>query len=346
MITKEFLQKARQKDPFTKQEAYELMTLVLSGNVPKEELALLLTMLHKRGETVEEMVGFVSAIMAQTNPISIPTVPLLDTCGTGGDGASTFNISTASSFVLASTGLQVTKHGNRAVTSTSGSSDVLHALGISASVTEADIKRQLAQHSLAFLYAPNHHPALRHAAATRASLPFRTVFNVLGPLINPTLPTHQLIGAYNLDAARKMAETLSQIGKKRALIVTGEDGLDECSVFARTHFFDVQDGTITTFSKTPEEVGLTRGHKQDILISSKEASAGLVYDVLHNVAPASAIDIVSYNSGAAFYVAGVTETIAEGIQYAREVISSQQAAHHLAQMQEKGSGYYDFAANS
>ncbi|WHY70250.1 anthranilate phosphoribosyltransferase [Fictibacillus enclensis] len=346
MAIKELLQKGILGETYSESEAYEMMNEILEGKATEVQLSSLLTILRLRGETISEIIGFSTAILDHTLPLHVDFPQLLDTCGTGGDGASTFNISTASALMLSSDGVKVAKHGNSAVTSKSGSADVLSRLGIQSSSDVSEINRNLDEFSLCFLFAPNYHPALRHASQTRKGLSFRTVFNILGPLVNPAHPTHQLIGAFNRETAEKMAIAISQFKNQRTLVVTGEDGLDECSIFAPTHFFEVKDGQVSEFTLSPEDVGLTYGKLEEVTVSSSQESAALIQGVLKGNAPESARNIVVYNTAASLYLTGRSDSIREGVSYAQDLIASGKALEHLEMIQNQTGGVPYAATNS
>ncbi|MCK6257511.1 anthranilate phosphoribosyltransferase [Fictibacillus sp. KIGAM418] len=346
MAVKELLKKGILGETYSQKEAYEMMNEILEGKVTEVQLSSLLTILRLRGETIEEIVGFSTSILDHTVPLHLEYPQILDTCGTGGDGASTFNISTASSLLLASTGIKVAKHGNSAVTSKSGSADVLQQLGIGSSGDASEIAENLEKFSLCFLFAPNYHPALRHASQTRKGLSFRTVFNILGPLCNPAHPTHQLIGAFNKETAKKMAHAIADFKEQRTLVVTGADGLDECSIFAPTHFFEVENGNVNEFTLTPEDAGLPCGTLEEVTVASSQESAALIKAVLSGKASASAQNIVIYNTAASLYLTGRASTIHEGVKLARDIITTGKASRHLEMIQNQTGGLPYAATNS
>ncbi|WP_062235381.1 anthranilate phosphoribosyltransferase [Fictibacillus sp. FJAT-27399] len=346
MAVKELLQKGILGETYSQKEAYEMMNEILEGKVTEVQLSSLLTILRLRGETIEEIVGFSTSILDHTVPLHLEYPQILDTCGTGGDGASTFNISTASSLLLASTGIKVAKHGNSAVTSKSGSADVLQQLGIGSSGDASEIAESLEKFSLCFLFAPNYHPALRHASKTRKGLSFRTVFNILGPLCNPAHPTHQLIGAYNKETAKKMAHAIADFKEQRTLVVSGADGLDECSIFAPTHFFEVDNGNVNEFTLTPEDAGLPYGTLEEVTVASSQESAALIKAVLSGNGSASAQNIVIYNTAASLYLTGKASTIHEGVKLARDIIATGKASRHLEMIQNQTGGLPYAATNS
>jgi anthranilate phosphoribosyltransferase len=245
---------------------------------------------------------------------------IVDTCGTGGDGASTFNISTAVSIILASIGVKVAKHGNRKVSSKSGSADVLEALGIPIDTTPDQGAKALAEKGMTFMFAPLYHQAMKHAGPARQELGFRTVFNLLGPMSNPANAKRQLIGIYDTRYAEKMAETLRELGSTDVLLVTGRDGLDEITVTGKTDVVQLKDGKITRFTISPEDFGLSVGNLEDIRISKTEESAKIIRDVFYGEANESATTIVTLNAAAGLYIAGKAKDLRDGVELVQKAI--------------------------
>ncbi len=295
-------------------EAQYIMNEIMEGNATSSQIASLLSIIRFRGETVSEMVGF--ALAMKEHAISIPhqQKDVMDTCGTGGDKSSTFNISTVTAIVLSALGVKVAKHGNRAMSSKSGSADVLEKLGISIQSSPKEAAHSLNDKGMCFLFAPNYHHAMKHAVNPRREIGFRTIFNLLGPMSNPANAERQLIGVFDTKYAEKMAETLKQLGTKRALFVTGREGLDECSITTETDVVELIDGDIRRYVLTPEEAGLERGSLSDIQVASAEESASLIEKVIYGEANSSAQQIVILNSAAGLYTAGKVSTIRDGVE--------------------------------
>lgn len=325
---REMLQKGVAGETFSREEAYSMMSLILDGHVTEAELSSLLTVLRFRGETVDELTGFAECVRERATKITHRQTRVIDTCGTGGDGSSTFNISTVSAIILSSLDIKVAKHGNSAVTSKSGSADVLRELRISVPETPDEASRQLEQHSLCFLFAPIFHPSLKFAGPTRKKLSFRTAFNLLGPLCNPAFPTHQLIGAFNERAAKTISEAALNLGLNKVVVVSGLDGLDECSISAPTRFYEVNDGRVRTYTLTPEDVGLTVGKLEDITVSSISESAKVILSVLAGNGAEVANNIVAFNAGVALYASDYVSTIQEGVKMVKEILRSGTAFGH------------------
>ncbi|HET6873070.1 MAG TPA: anthranilate phosphoribosyltransferase [Sporolactobacillaceae bacterium] len=318
---KTFLNQLIEGKTLNRHEARLVMDDIMNGNATPSQISSFLSVLRFRGETVDELIGFVESMRAHA--ISLEhSEDVLDTCGTGGDGAKTFNISTTVALILASMGVKVAKHGNRAMSSKSGSADVLEALGIPVQATPNEALHALQTNNLCFLFAPLYHASMKYAAGPRKELGFRTVFNILGPLANPANTKRQLLGVYDFELARKMAHALKELGVTRTLLVTGEGGLDELSITGPSQLLKVEEDVVEEFTLTPEDVGLTRGNLESIQVASIEESARLIREVLHGTANPSAMGIVLLNTGAALYVAGKAASIKEGVELAREAIEA------------------------
>jgi anthranilate phosphoribosyltransferase len=318
----------------TEEEAYEAMMAMMSGEATASQIASFLSILRLRGETADELTGFVRAMRSRMMTIDYEE-EVIDTCGTGGDGASTFNISTAAAIVISSLGVKVAKHGNRAVSSKSGSADVLEALHIDIQATPEDAKQALKTKGLAFLFAPLYHSAMKHAALPRKEIGFRTVFNLIGPLANPARCKRQVIGVYSTQYAEKLAETLRRLGSEHVLFVTGKDGLDECSIAAETDVVELKDGEIRRFVITPEQYGLARGKLEHIQVHTVKQSAELLKAVMEGKANESAANIVLLNAGVALYAAGKAGAIHEGVEMAKEALLTKRAYEQFERLRLK-----------
>jgi anthranilate phosphoribosyltransferase len=331
---KQLLAKCIESDTLTEQEAYEAMIAIMSGEATASQIASFLSILRLRGETVDELTGFARGMRSRMMPIDYEE-DVIDTCGTGGDEAATFNISTAAAIVASSLGVKVAKHGNRAVSSKSGSADVLEALQIDIQATPEEAKEALRTKGLAFLFAPIYHSAMKHAAIPRKEIGFRTVFNLLGPLANPARCKRQVIGVYSTRYAEKLAAALQRLGSSHVLLVTGRDGLDECSITTETDVVELKDGEIRRFTLTPEECGLSRGKLEDIQVHNVQQSAKLLKAVMEGTANKSAMNIVSLNAGVALYVAKKASSIREGVDMAKEALITKRALAQLQRLQTK-----------
>lgn len=325
----QLLNKCVNGQTLTVEEAEKAMETMISGEVFDEQIASFLSILHFRGETIEEMIGFTNVMRSFMVKINYPKEMVIDTCGTGGDGAKTFNISTTTAIILSALGVKVAKHGNRSVSSKSGSADVLEYLGMDIQMNEKEAIDSLNKHRLCFLFAPNYHDAMKKVAPIRKKLGFRTIFNLLGPLLNPTMCQYQLMGIYDTKYAEKIASVLDELGTKRACIVTGEDGLDECSIAAGTHVVELKDGQVERYMLYPEDVGLSRGSLEDIKASSPKESAEIMENIFLNRALDSQRDIVVLNSGMALYVKEYVSSIEEGVRIAKDALASGKVYCHF-----------------
>ena len=339
MITDVLHRLANHLQSLSREEARSVMADVLSGGCTDAQIAALLVALHMKGETVEEIVGFAEAIRAAATPLNIhqnSTVDvsgterdaLVDTCGTGGDASGTFNISTATAFVVAGAGVRVAKHGNRSVTSKCGSADVMEALGVNISLPPARLAACLEEVGLAFLFAPAMHSAMKYVQPARRELRLRTVFNLLGPLTNPAHASAQVVGVYSVELVDKLAEALSMLGLRRAMVVHGRDGLDEISVTSPTRIAEVREGNIRSYEVTPEEFGMQRASLDDIAGGDAAENAGIIRDILGGKKSARR-DVVMLNAAAALVAAGKADHLSAAIPLAAKSIDSGAAAGKL-----------------
>jgi anthranilate phosphoribosyltransferase len=311
------------------EQAANVMRRLLGGEIPPAQVAALLTILKMRGEKAEELAGFASVMRESAVKVAVPAGdPVVDTCGTGGDGLGTFNVSTVAAFVVAGAGVRVAKHGNRAVSSKVGSFDVLEALGIRADLTPERMSECLAQTGLVFLYAPALHPALKHLAPVRRELGFRTVFNLIGPLANPAGVAHQVIGVPQKDLARRMSRALLRLGCERAFLVSGEDGFDEISLCAPTWVFEVTARHSLEMRVTHEDFGLDAARLEDLRGGSAEDNATIARAILAGIGGPRR-DLVLANAAAALVVAGKAADWKEGVRLGAESIDSEAAMGKL-----------------
>jgi anthranilate phosphoribosyltransferase len=340
-MLKSLLQKGIIGETFTENEAKEMMDLIMGGEASASQIASLLTLLRFRGETVDEMTGFAASMRNHVLKIEGDLGKVVDTCGTGGDGASTFNISTAAAIVMSAMGVKVAKHGNRAFSSKSGSADVLEFLGIPVQSTPEQAAEALQKRGMCFLFAPMYHVAMKHAVNPRKEIGFRTIFNILGPLSNPAGSRHQLIGVFDKELAYRMAETLKRLGTDKALFVTGEDGIDECSITTHTNVIELNRGSIQEYTIEPEDVGLVKGDISHIQVGSVAESGELIEAILRGTANNTAKNIVAFNAGAGLYVGGQAKTIKEGVETAKSALNSGAVYDHFQQMRQmEGEKHY------
>jgi anthranilate phosphoribosyltransferase len=315
----------------SREEAKEAMDMIMSGEVLSSQLGSFLTALRIKGETVEEMTGFAIAMRDKALKLKVPASNVIDTCGTGGDGGKTFNISTASAIVAAAGGARVAKHGNRAVSSLSGSADVLEKLGVSIQLGEKEALSCLRETNLCFMFAPLYHQAMKYAVSTRKEIGFRTVFNLLGPLTNPAGADRQLIGVYDSSLAEKVAMVVRELGLDRCLVVGSEDGMDEISVSAPTKIVELKNGDISTYYITPEDIGLRRYEIGMVTGGKAEVNAAIIRDIYSGVQGANR-DIVVANTAAALYLADNCKTLQEGVHTAARLLDQGLAMEKLEQL--------------
>ncbi|MDO7268297.1 anthranilate phosphoribosyltransferase [Shouchella clausii] len=337
-MMKHVLNKCLMGESLSVQEAEQVMEQIMSGRATASQVASLITMMRVRGETAEEILGFAKGMRAYARKFPAVIEGTIDTCGTGGDGLGTFNISTASALVLASLGVPVAKHGNRSVSSKSGSADVLEELGINIQASVEEACQMLETTNLCFLFAPLYHQSMRHVAGPRKEIGFRTIFNLLGPLTNPAGARYQLLGVYDEAAALKMGEALRQLDSEHSLLVTGADGLDECAIHGDTHVVEVKDGKCETYRFSPDDVGLPLGNLADIQVDTPAESAALIRAIISGDGPQAAKNIVALNAGAALYACGNASHIAEGVHYASKAIESKRVFRYLQSLQQQGRG--------
>jgi anthranilate phosphoribosyltransferase len=310
-------------------EMLHLMRRVMTGEMSPLIMAAFITGLRVKKETVGEITAAAQVMREFATPVQLPnTTHLVDLCGTGGDGAHTFNISTTAMFVAVAAGARVAKHGGRSVSSSTGSADVLEALGAHINLTPEQVAQSLARTGIGFMFAPNHHGAMKHAAPVRKELGIRTLFNILGPLTNPAGAPHQLMGVFHPDLVGIQARVLQRLGSQHVLIVHGCDGLDEITLAGDTLVAELKDGEVREYTVHPEQFGLAQHDGSALKALSREASVAIVQRVLANE-PGPARDIVLLNAGAALYAANVARTLAEGIERAREALASGRAAQAL-----------------
>jgi anthranilate phosphoribosyltransferase len=330
---------ANHGESLSRDEARGVMSEVLAGKCTDAQIAALLVALHMKGETVEEIVGFAEAIRQAATPLKVAgnsTIDvsgterdaLVDTCGTGGDASGTFNISTATALVAAGAGVRVAKHGNRSVTSKCGSADVMEALGVNISLPVSQIAACLQEVGIAFLFAPAMHSAMKYVQPARRELRLRTVFNLLGPLTNPANASAQVVGVYSDDLVEKLAEALSMLGLRRAMVVHGCDGLDEITISGTTRVAEVRDGQVRTYEVTPEEFGLKRAPIESISGGDAAENARIIQEVLAGK-KSPCRDVVLLNAAATLVAAGRANLLSEAMPMAAKSIDSGAARSKL-----------------
>jgi anthranilate phosphoribosyltransferase len=349
MIVEALHRLANHSESLSRVEAREVMAAVLTGKCTDAQIAALLIALRMKGETVEEIVGFAEAIRAAAAPLPIERAPdalavsgtgrealagecendsLIDTSGTGGDASGTFNISTATALVTAGAGVRVAKHGNRSISSKCGSADVIEALGINIQLSPERSAQCLREVGICFLFAPNLHPAMKQVQGVRRELKMRTMFNLLGPLTNPARASGQVVGVYSLDLVEKLAEALSMLGLRRALVVHGLDGLDEITITGKTRIAEAHEGSVRSYEVEPEEFGMKPAALNDISGGDAAENADIIRAVLDGERSPRR-DVVLLNTAAALVAAGRAEHIAQAIPLAAKSLDSGAVAGKL-----------------
>ena len=306
-----------------------VMRSIMTGQATPAQIGGFLIGLRMKGETVDEIAAAARVMRELATAVDVSGPYLVDTCGTGGDGASTFNISTASAIVTAAAGGRVAKHGNRSVSSSSGSADVLEAAGVKLDLGPAQVAACIDQVGVGFLFAPQHHSAMKYAIGPRREMRVRTLFNLLGPLTNPAAAPNQVLGVFSPDWVEPLAQVLKQLGSQHVLVVHAEDGLDEISIAAATRVAELRDGEISTYTVTPEQFGMQRAGLDGLAVADATQSLAMIEAVFDNQ-PGPARDIVALNAGAAIYAADLTETLQEGVDLASEAIASGRAKQTFA----------------
>ncbi len=309
-------------------EMRKVMRLMMTGQATPAQIGGFLVGLRTKGETVEEIAAAAGVMRELAMHVGVSGPHLVDTCGTGGDGASTFNISTASAFVVAAAGGKVAKHGNRSVSSKSGSADVLEAAGVNLELTPEQVARCVNEVGVGFMFAPRHHGAMKHAIGPRREMGVRTIFNLLGPLTNPANAPNQVLGVFSDQWVEPLAEVLQKLGSEHVLVVHAEDGMDEISIGAPTHVAELKAGRVRVFTIQPEQFGFKRAEVSKLAVTSPAESLAMVESVLKNE-PGAAHDIVALNAGAAIYVAGLAPDLGTGIKVAQSAIASGAAKKKL-----------------
>ena len=338
-MLKEYIEKVVEKIDLTEEEAENAMKIIMSGSASDVQVSSFLTALRAKGESIEEITAFARVMREFAEKIS-PEVDgtLVDTCGTGGDSVKTINVSTVSAIVVASSGAYVAKHGNRAVTSKSGSADVLEALGVKIDLNPKDVEKLIEKIGIGFLFAPIFHKAMKNVAKVRKELGIRTVFNILGPLTNPANAEAQLLGVFDKDLTEKIANALSKLGVKRAMVVHGLEGLDEISVTTKTKVSELRNGKVETYYIEPEDFKIKRAKIEDVLAKDLEYNTIKALEVIKGIEKGAKRDIVLLNSGAAIYLAGVAKSVEDGIEIARNCIDEGKAYKKLLELIKESGG--------
>jgi len=317
------------------EEMIEVMQTVMTGGATPAQIGAFLVALRMKGETLDEITGAAMVMRQLATPVTIDVNYLVDTCGTGGDGANLFNVSTASAFVVAAAGGRVAKHGNRSVSSSTGSADVLEAAGIKLDITPEQVARCVKEIGVGFMFAPAHHSAMKHAIGPRKELGMRTIFNMLGPMTNPANVKRQVIGVFNGALCKPMAEVLGRLGSEHVMVVHAKDGLDEISLATETLVAELKNGEIREYTIKPEDFGIQSKSLIGLSVTNAEDSLLLIKDALGNRRgqyAEKAADIITLNAGAAIYVSGVADSLRDGIEMARDAIGSSLAGEKIREL--------------
>ncbi len=318
---KELLQKLKNNNRLTTPESKNFIDSVFMGNIPAETLTEVLLILNKNGFSSEELTGFALSMREASNKV-VFNKEVVDNCGTGGDGHGTFNISTIASLIACSTGVYVAKHGNKAVTSSSGSADILESVGININLTPQQVALCLEKYNFGFMFAPLHHLSMRHVAESRKSIaPDKTIFNLLGPLTNPANAKKQLIGVYSKDLMEIMADTLVNLDIERAMIVHSNDGLDEISIFDTTDIIEINGSSITKYTLNPDDYFKGNYSMSDIIVNNKEESLSFLDSIINN-SNSAAKNIALINAAALLFISGKSKNIEEGIKLCEDSLKS------------------------
>lgn len=325
----EYIRKVVAGQSLTEVEAAKAMEAIMEGQATPAQIGAFLTALRLKGETVDEITGFARTMRRLAVPLKVRRQVLVDTCGTGGDGSHTFNISTAAAFVVAGAGVPVAKHGNRSVSSCAGSADVLEALGVRVDLPPAGVEECLEKVGMGFLFAPSFHKAMKHAAGPRREIGIRTVFNLLGPLTNPAGAPYQLVGVYGPELTETVASVLGRLGCRRAFVVHGSDGLDEITITGPTKITRLEEGSLETFFFDPAEIGIGPVAPEELLGGTAADNAEIIRGVLEG-RPGPARDVVVVNAAFALMAAGVASSVREGMALAARSIDTGAAHGKLA----------------
>lgn len=310
-----------EKKNLNESDMHDVMNSIMTGQTTDAQIGAFLVGLSMKGETIEEITASAKVMRSLATPVEIKSNKyLVDTCGTGGDGLGLFNISTASAFVVAAAGGKVAKHGNRSISSKSGSADVLESAGVNLNLSPSLISDCIMQIGVGFMFAPAHHSAMKHAIGPRKELAVRTIFNVLGPLTNPAKAPNQVMGVYDKNLVEPIANVLKELGSRHVMVVHSDDGLDEFSIADKTYVAELKDGIVSTYSVHPEDFGLTLGDLKDIRADNADASLALITEAFSG-RNGTAKSIISLNAGAAIYVSGLTTSLQSGIDRANQVLS-------------------------
>jgi len=327
----EAIKAVTEKRDLTAQEMRDTMRLIMTGEATPAQVGGFLVGLRMKGESIDEIAAAAGVMRELSSKVEVDKNHLVDTCGTGGDASGSFNISTASAIVVAAAGGKVAKHGNRSISSKSGSADVLETAGVNLEISPEQVADCVNEVGVGFMFAPLHHSAMRHAIGPRREMAVRTIFNVLGPLTNPAGAPNQVLGVFSKDLVEPLAHVLKQLGSHHVLVVHAEDGMDEISIATPTFIAELKDGAVTTYTIEPEDFDMSRADLEQIRATDSAHSLEIIKGVFNNT-DGPAKDIVCLNAGAAIYVAGLAASLTDGVRKAQEVIASGAVVDKLQQL--------------
>lgn len=329
---KEYIAKVAEGENLTEEEAKRAMDIMLSGDATQAQIAAFLALERVKGETLDELAGFAAVLRDKAETISPKVDNYIDLVGTGGDRTFTFNVSTTSAFVVAAAGLPVAKHGNRSISSKSGAGDVLEALGVNIMADPKKVEECVEKVGIGFMFAQLFNKSMRYVGQARSEMGIRTVFNILGPLANPSRAKNMVVGVYSPTLTEKVATAMSRLGVERAYVVSGEDNMDEITLAGATTVSEIRDGAVTTFTIIPEQFGMKRVSLEELRGGSGEENAKITRTILDGTERGAKRDIVLLNAGATLYVGGVAESMEAGVKLAAEAIDSGAAAQKLKEL--------------
>ncbi|WP_417515747.1 anthranilate phosphoribosyltransferase [Marinobacter sp.] len=335
MNMKDALNRVAENLDMSREEMKSVMRIVMNGEATDAQIGALLMGLRIKSETVDEITGAVEVMRELVSGVTVKAEPLVDIVGTGGDGANLFNVSSAAAFVVAAAGGFVAKHGNRAVSSKSGSADLIEQAGINLNLTPEQVARCVEQIGVGFMFAPAHHGAMKHAVGPRKEMGCRTLFNILGPMTNPAGVKRQLLGVFSKALCRPMAEVLQKLGSEHIMVVASKDGLDEISLASATHVAELKNGEIIEYDITPEDLGIKSQTLVGLSVDTAEDSLNLIKAAFgrgHDEMAEKARDLIALNAGAAIYIAGLAPTAKMGVEMALDAMGSGLAAGKLAEL--------------
>ncbi len=315
----------------TSSDMIDVMNQIMTGEATPAQIGGFLVGLAMKGETVTEIAAAAKVMRSLATPVNIDGNHIVDTCGTGGDGASTFNVSTASAFVVAAAGAKVAKHGNRSFSSSSGSADVLEAAGVNLEIPPDKVKQCIENIGVGFMFSQKHHGAMKHAIGPRREMAVRTIFNLLGPLTNPARAQHQVLGVFDKKWVEPMAHVLKELGSKHVLLVHAKDGLDEISIGSETFVSELKNGHVTSYSIQPEDFGIERNDISLLAVNNAQESLAII-NAIFDGEKGPARDIVVLNAGAAIYAADISASLQQGIELAQTMIDNGNAKQKLAEL--------------